>query len=261
MVAAFSPKPSSRSASAASVTTWLRVLRRSSSDRSKSRVPTFKPTTPGSRILSASFRSSSPVWSPCSTAIVVGIARMIWPRSFEPGPGFVRRLGQHRADVCRVARPADDQAGVAVDLDIAGVQPDAFPVHAGENDVAVADHQDSVGPDVLRARPSGVDGHGVAVPGDVQGQAPFDQELGGAVLQGVGLVVLLIHRGVLDDPTEPGAEAWLIPAGQRRTVWILGCKGGGRAGDGEGRCDGEHGENASEPQHVYPSSIAGWTLV
>src|SRR5690348_1719283 len=69
-VAALIPKPSSRRAAEASITDWLRVRRRSSSERSKFLVSTLNPSTPGSRSRSASLSSSSPVWSPCRTAIV-----------------------------------------------------------------------------------------------------------------------------------------------------------------------------------------------
>src|SRR5450759_153579 len=72
MVAALIPNPSSRSASAASMTPSLRVLRRSSRERSKLRFSISSPITPGSSKRSASRRSSSPVWSPCSTAMVCG---------------------------------------------------------------------------------------------------------------------------------------------------------------------------------------------
>src|SRR5260370_42230326 len=60
--------------------TSLRVLLRSSSERSKSRFSIVRPFTPGSSRRRASWSSSSPVWSPCSTAMVgAAIDRIIWP--------------------------------------------------------------------------------------------------------------------------------------------------------------------------------------
>src|SRR5438445_4546100 len=70
MVAAFRPYPCSRSAVAASRTTWFRVSRRRSSERSKSSRSTLKPMTSASSSRTASSSSSSPVWSPCRTTTV-----------------------------------------------------------------------------------------------------------------------------------------------------------------------------------------------
>src|SRR5260370_1508084 len=78
IVAAFSPYPHSRSAAAASMTTWLRVARRLSSERSKSRRSIAKPMTSGSRSRTASLSSSSPVWSPCNTAMLAAMPEMIF---------------------------------------------------------------------------------------------------------------------------------------------------------------------------------------
>src|SRR5260370_6769848 len=78
IVAAFSPYPHSRSAAAVSMTTWLRVARRRSSERSKSRRSIAKPMTSGSRSRTASLSSSSPVWSPCSTAMLAAMPEMIF---------------------------------------------------------------------------------------------------------------------------------------------------------------------------------------
>src|SRR5207245_5833383 len=68
--------------------TWLRVWRRRWRQRSKSRRSTWNPMTSGFRTRTASFSSSSPVWSPWSTAMVAGMQEMIcggpsearWPR-------------------------------------------------------------------------------------------------------------------------------------------------------------------------------------
>ena len=69
-VAAFSPKPCSRIAAAASYTTPFWVARRPSSERSKRTKPSSTPMTSGWRVRNASSSSSCPVWSPSRTTIV-----------------------------------------------------------------------------------------------------------------------------------------------------------------------------------------------
>src|SRR5262245_12879489 len=71
IVAAFSPKPSSRIARAASWTTAFCVSRRASSERSKRGNSSSNPMTSGARTRSDSSSSSSPVSSPSSTTIVL----------------------------------------------------------------------------------------------------------------------------------------------------------------------------------------------
>ena len=69
MVAAFSPRPVSRMAAAASRTTSLAVARRFPRDRSNRSSSRSNPRTPGSSTRSASSSSSWPVSSPSQTTI------------------------------------------------------------------------------------------------------------------------------------------------------------------------------------------------
>src|ERR1700681_926196 len=87
IVAALIPNPSSRRAAAASSTAWFLVFLRSPRERSKSRFAISNPSTSGSRRRSASRSSSSPVWSPCRTAMVgAAIDRIIWFGVLDPRP-------------------------------------------------------------------------------------------------------------------------------------------------------------------------------
>jgi hypothetical protein len=70
IVAAFSPRPASRIAAAASWTTWLFVARRFASERSNRGSCRSVPITSGARTRSASSSSSWPVSSPSRTTIV-----------------------------------------------------------------------------------------------------------------------------------------------------------------------------------------------
>src|SRR6266566_3983565 len=66
-VAALTPKPVAISDCAASCTTWLRVFRRLTSERSKCRTSIRNSKSAGSRRRRACSSSSSPVWSPWRT--------------------------------------------------------------------------------------------------------------------------------------------------------------------------------------------------
>ena len=70
IVAAFRPRPCSRIARAASLTTAFLVSRRFASERSKRGKESSIPITSGASVRSPSSRSSCPVSSPSSTTIV-----------------------------------------------------------------------------------------------------------------------------------------------------------------------------------------------
>src|SRR6476619_5616334 len=103
-VAAFSPRPDSRIAAAASCTTPFWVSRRFPRDRSKRESSSVTPTTSGASTRSASSSSSCPVSSPSRTTIVVPAISLLGlappPRGYTPDSmarrGGWRRLGTRR---------------------------------------------------------------------------------------------------------------------------------------------------------------------
>src|SRR2546426_9481519 len=219
IVAALMPKPSCLRAAAASRTHWFRVLRRSSSERSKSRILTSRPSTPGSSRRSASRRSSSPVWSPCSTAIVVaGIDRIIWPGPRWTGPW---ELPQDRAHVSDVAAGGDEISSRVGD-DVAFEHPQTtvrsdvehLPPRNDGDERSIRGHVDSAGA-------AGVEYQALAASGDGNEGSSVHLDPAAAAFGGVGLEILLgvdMKQDRADRiSTEVAGQGSHV---QRRPVWV-----------------------------------------
>src|SRR5919108_1286080 len=118
IVAAFSPRPASRTAAAASCTISLGVARREASERSKRGNRSSTPVTSGASTRSASSSNSCPVSSPSSTTIVFPAIRpQLLPGLGLRPRGYIELYGSPRrveaaglagtVSVRRLSRPQD----------------------------------------------------------------------------------------------------------------------------------------------------------